>query len=156
MRHAVDWFHETELAAYPTSAGRARAFVSEHLLDHDLVELVDDVRLVTSELATNAMTHARTPFTVTLQGHDQSVLLTVRDGSAVLPIERAAQGEHADAGRGLWIVDVLSREWGVVSGNGAAKSVWARFDRCAEEDPAHLTAAIAGNTARLNGSHLAP
>jgi hypothetical protein len=45
--------------------------------------LVDDVQLVVSELATNAILHARTPFTVTLDGFDDLVFLTVMDGSVM-------------------------------------------------------------------------
>ena len=56
------WSHETHLAAEAISASQARVFVSRHLLAHDLANLVDDVRVVVSELATNAMLHAQTPF----------------------------------------------------------------------------------------------
>ena len=57
------WSHETVLAAEPGSAAKARAFVLQHLAEHRLLYLVDDVRMVASELATNAVLHARTAFT---------------------------------------------------------------------------------------------
>jgi len=44
--------------------------VSRHLLAHDLADMVDDLQLVVSELATNAMLHAQTPFTVSLRMFD--------------------------------------------------------------------------------------
>jgi anti-sigma regulatory factor (Ser/Thr protein kinase) len=132
MKQLSHWSHETEFDADAASASTAREFVSRHLVDHGLVGLVEDVRLVTSELATNAMRHAGTPFRLTLQRDDNCVLLTVRDGSPALPAPVVAQDED-DGGRGLRIVDVLSWDWGVTSANGVAKSVWARFDPCPVE-----------------------
>jgi anti-sigma regulatory factor (Ser/Thr protein kinase) len=85
MQQISHWSHDSEFAADAVSASSARDFVSRHLVDHGLLGLVEDVRLVTSELATNALRHAGTPFTLTLQRDDQSVLLTVRDGSPALP-----------------------------------------------------------------------
>lgn len=127
MGTAIHWVHETVLSAHPASAHRARDFVSMHLVEHGLLHLVDDLRLAVSELATNAVQHARTPFTVTLQKHGASVLLTVKDGSTKAP---APADAHllALGGRGLSIVDCLSREWGVISGSDGTKSVWASFD----------------------------
>lgn len=121
------WSHETELAARARSASQARAFVSRHLLDHELAHLVDDVRLVVSELATNAMVHARTPFTVTLGGFEDTVFLAVLDGSRVGPTLVVAGGMDT-SGRGVSIVQTLSREWGFTDGASGGKSVWAEFD----------------------------
>jgi anti-sigma regulatory factor (Ser/Thr protein kinase) len=121
------WAHETVLAAEAVSVARAREFVRRHLLVHDQPDLVEDVRLVVSELATNAMLHARTPFTVTLQGTDDSVLLSVRDASATVPVQVTADVLDT-SGRGLSIVDLVSRDWGVMAGGTGAKSVWAVFD----------------------------
>jgi anti-sigma regulatory factor (Ser/Thr protein kinase) len=126
MGHSSDWTHETVLAADTISASRARDFVSFHLVEHHLRYLIDDVRLVVSELATNALGHAQTPFIVTLQEDDQVVLLTVQDGSASVPVHSAANGTDAD-GRGLVIVDLVSRDWGVTPGPDGTKSVWAAF-----------------------------
>jgi len=120
------WSHEIELAADPVSAGRARHFVDLHLVEHQLRYLVEDVRLVASEFATNAALHARTPFTVGLGSTDRSVLLAVRDGAVATPVTVAAD-LLAIGGRGLHIVDRVSTTWGVVTGDGS-KSVWAAFD----------------------------
>jgi anti-sigma regulatory factor (Ser/Thr protein kinase) len=59
----LSWSHETTLEASPISASRARAFVSHHLADHRLPHLIAPVRLVVSELATNAVVHGRAPNT---------------------------------------------------------------------------------------------
>jgi hypothetical protein len=123
------WSHETVLAAEPGSAAKARAFVLQHLVEHRLLYLVDDVRVVAGELAANAVLHARTAFTVTLEGRVRSVLLTVRDGSATLPAPAiAAPHGLATGGRGLFIVNVISESWGVTGWEGDTKSVWASFE----------------------------
>lgn len=121
------WSHETELEARARSAYRARAFVSRHLLDHDLAHLVDDIRLVVSELATNAMVHAQTPFTVTLGGFENTVFLAVLDGAQAGPMLVVARALDTN-GRGVAIVQALSRDWGVTSRASGGKSVWAEFD----------------------------
>src|SRR4051794_1527897 len=121
------WTHQTVLPAEPVSVAKARDFVSAHLLDHRLPQMTDDVRLVVSELATNAMVHARTPFTVTLTGRERSVLLTVRDGSPVAPAPVVADPLEP-GGRGLLIVDMVSGTWGFDAQEDRAKAVWASFD----------------------------
>ena len=126
MSDVGPWSYEVELAAELISASIARQFVGRHLGAHDLSYLVDDVRLVVSELAANVLVHARTPLVVSLVGDARSVLLTVRDGSAAFPV-RAAADDLATSGRGLAIVDALSHDWGVVRGPGLEKAVWASF-----------------------------
>jgi hypothetical protein len=79
-----------------------------------------------SELATNAVVHAQTAFTVTLAGLDETVLLTVRDGSLALPRRRDAQVLDP-GGRGLEIVDIVSLEWGTNEDGAGSKAVWASF-----------------------------
>ena len=120
------WSHENRFPDDPRSASRARAFVREHLVEHGLEPLVDDVGLVVSELATNAVRHAGTSFTVVLTGADDSVVVGVVDGSKWVPQE-VPSGPWGLGGRGLDIVDQVSRDWGVRA-QGPAKSVWARFD----------------------------
>ncbi len=121
-----DWSHTTTLEASPTSASQARDFVTHHLVDHRLLYLVDPVRLVASELATNALVHAQTAFSVTLSASDTRVLLTVRDHSLALPERRAPQALE-EAGRGLEIVDIVSLEWGINEDGAGSKAVWASF-----------------------------
>ena len=129
MDQDLMWSYETLLAAEPGSAAKARAFVLQHLVEHRLLYLVDDVRLVVSELAANAVVHARTAFTVRLEGGLRSVLLTVQDGSPTpLPAWRAPPQELAMTGRGLVIVNAVSQSWGVTGWEGDSKSVWASFE----------------------------
>ncbi|HET6561018.1 MAG TPA: ATP-binding protein [Marmoricola sp.] len=120
------WSHEDRFADDPRSASQARAFVREHLVEHGLDGLVEDVGLVVSELATNAVRHTGTPFTVFLRGAPQWVVVGVEDGSARVPQQVTAEPLDL-GGRGLDIVDQVSRDWGVRAG-GRSKAVWARFD----------------------------
>jgi anti-sigma regulatory factor (Ser/Thr protein kinase) len=120
------WSHETVLVAEPVSVSRARDFVCEHLVAHGLLYLVEDVRLVASELATNAMVHARTPFVVTLSEVDGGVRLTIRDGSPTVPVRTSPNLTDMN-GRGLMLVELLSEEWGARTEGDGSKSVWASF-----------------------------
>jgi anti-sigma regulatory factor (Ser/Thr protein kinase) len=126
MCQMVDWSHSTVLPAEPTSASASRDFVSRHLFAHSLTHLVEDLRLVVSELASNAVAHAKTPFTVTLSGANESVVLAIEDGSASVPV-RAAPDASNTSGRGLMLVEALSDEWGTRTDGHGLKSVWASF-----------------------------
>lgn len=126
MAHGALWLHSRTFRSDAQSASGARHFVSQHLTEHDLSYLVEDVRLVASELATNAMLHARTPFTVSLEQRLRVVLLTVRDGEPSTP-ERVDAKVMDTHGRGLFLVDHTSHDWGVTEGPGVSKSVWASF-----------------------------
>lgn len=121
----AEWREERWLVVEPLSVWEARAFVGEHLVAHGLRHLVDPVQLVASELATNALVHARTPFTVSLSASDGTVLVAVEDRSAARP--RASAPPVMDShGRGLAIVDAVSDSWGVSEEDGT-KTVWASF-----------------------------
>ena len=129
MEQATLWSEELVLAPDLGSAAKARAFVVHQLVEHRLLYLVDDVRLVASELATNAVVHAKTAFTVALEGREHSVILTVRDGSPAAPAPALeAPDELHIAGRGLVLVKLMSQTWGVAGQDGTAKSVWASFE----------------------------
>ena len=125
-RRAPDWTRRASFDAEPVSASLARSFVVDHLVHDELSHLVDPVRLVTSELATNAILHARTPFTVTLERIDDVVVLTVSDHSPRTPVRRAT-GLTGSSGRGLDIVAMTSLDWGVDAARDASKQVWASF-----------------------------
>jgi hypothetical protein len=123
----LQWSHETDLTAETSSVSRARAFVSVHLLEHELAHLVDDIRLVVSELATNAIVHARTPFAVVLGAFETTLFVEVLDGSQVGPTLVVARALDT-GGRGVAIVHALSRDWGASASASGGKSVWAEFD----------------------------
>lgn len=71
----------------------------------------DACELLASELATNAVNHANTPFRVTFAAlRGQPVRVEVRDWSLRLPEPRAADLDDA-GGRGFELVDALAAEW---------------------------------------------
>jgi hypothetical protein len=124
--NGVYWSHQATFEASPISASQARDFVTRRLIDHRLLYLVDPVRLVASELATNALVHAQTAFSVTLEAAAQTVVLTVRDNSLALPSRRAAQAMDP-SGRGLAVVAIVSLDWGTNEDGPGSKAVWASF-----------------------------
>ena len=127
LTRSTAWSHTIELPVDARSASDARRFVALHLAEHDLSDLIDDVQLVVSELATNALQHANTPFTVSVTALERSVLVMVVDGDTAEPVLLA----HRDldlGGRGIRLVEALSRSWGVSADAGGGKSVWAVFD----------------------------
>ena len=102
----------------------ARRFVSEHLTTHGCEDVVPDARLIVSELVTDALVHAGTGFTVTVDVAQATVVLRVADGSAVPPV-LGTLGVEEPGGRGLGIVAALAGAWGVTTEPGGGKSVWA-------------------------------
>ena len=82
-------------------------------------DLAGDVALVVTELAANAVLHARSGFAVTLSAHDDLVRISVRDAG---PLTGA--GLRAAPLHGLGAVGALASRWGVESLGNAGKTVW--------------------------------
>lgn len=127
MDQPITWTYTVPLSPEPSSVARARDFVYDHLLLHALPALVDDVRLVVSELATNALQHGRMPYSLTLTRQGHALLVSMHDGSPALP-RLLSPDTSRSCGRGLAIVDQLSASWGVDVAADRTKAVWARFD----------------------------
>jgi anti-sigma regulatory factor (Ser/Thr protein kinase) len=87
--------------------------------------LLEDAKLVVSELATNAVTHASSPFSVAMRPDGSSVRLSVRDASCASPSVRHGDG-WSDSGRGLRLVDAVAADWGVEM-EAEGKTVWAEL-----------------------------
>jgi anti-sigma regulatory factor (Ser/Thr protein kinase) len=126
MLSSTRWSHATLLRAHPDSASTARDFVSVYLRAHGFEYLVDDVQLVVSELATNAVNHAKTPFTLTLCLREGLIHLDLADEGDGLPVV-ATPTEQDTNGRGLMLVERLSDEWGSTRRGDGTKNVWASF-----------------------------
>ncbi len=84
--------------------------------------LLDDVRLIVTELAANAVVHARSPFSVSLSDRGSTVRIRVGDQSPVAPTLRDASRTRS-SGRGLRLISALATRWGVDYTPGG-KVVW--------------------------------
>src|SRR5919109_277529 len=78
------------------------------------------------ELVTNAVLHARTTLTLTLELRPGVARIGVRDHSPATLAVRNYSPE-AVTGRGLGVVATPSRTWGMVA-DGGGKLVWAEFE----------------------------
>lgn len=117
---------ELVLPAVSSSVPDARRFVRTTLRSWEREDLADAAALVVSELATNAVLHARTPFTVRLLLDGAGRLrLEVTDASQRRP-DRRGHSPQASTGRGLAIVAELAAAWGVDVAEGG-KTVWAEL-----------------------------
>ena len=107
---------------------RARHFVTWTLQSWGRADLVEDAAVVASELATTAVLHARTDFTIAVFTRgDGRVRVAVRDASHALPRPRVATPLEG-SGRGLTLIEAISAVWGVdVLPDG--KIVWAQLGR---------------------------
>jgi phosphoserine phosphatase RsbU/P len=103
-----------------------------------LTEVLDEALLLTTELATNAVLHARTDMDIEIAADGDSVTITVMDfhhGPIThnhWPARRAATPRPVDQlderGRGLLLVDQLATYWGTLH-HPDGKGVWFRLER---------------------------
>ncbi len=115
----------------------ARALVADRLVRWDLERLVDTAVLLTSELVTNAVMHARSRPSVVVAVADGSLEIGVEDQDTTAlpnpPPGRLGQRlvtdveQMEEGGRGIPLVQLLSDEWGSVNLPGG-KQVWFRLD----------------------------
>ncbi|MEV0274854.1 ATP-binding protein [Streptomyces sp. NPDC050610] len=106
--------------------GAARRFITQHLRDSSYEPLIDDVVLLVSELAGNAVVHTRSgdprgTFTVRLRPTRSALRISVLDqGGRKVPHVRYGCGER---GRGLGLVAAIADRWGT-DGDGDGRTVW--------------------------------
>lgn len=110
----------------PSSVAAARRFVQDTLDAWGLDEAAWTAALLISELATNAVIHGRTPYSVEISRDADTVRVGVLDGSPVAPGLRR-YGSDSTTGRGLRLVDSMSSRWGVVP-REQGKSVFFEID----------------------------
>lgn len=129
MTSSVVWLNELHVPPADDSAARARQFVRNYCADQDLPELADDVQLVVSELVTNAVVHARTRIRVRIEELPSCVKLTVYDEAVDRPVPSLARRvlDEDESGRGLWLVDACTADWGTDVTGQEGKSTWAIF-----------------------------
>jgi anti-sigma regulatory factor (Ser/Thr protein kinase) len=112
-----------ELPGDRSGAARARHFVADLLSSWGVSDaLIDDCRLLVSELVTNAVLHARSAPRVDVDRRDGGVRVAVSDTSAARP-RVLDGGPYSAAGRGMMLVDRIASRWGV-DPLPDGKSVW--------------------------------
>lgn len=117
------------LAPAPESTREARRTVRLALERWQLDHLVDTAVLLTSELVTNAVLHARSALELTVELLEERVRVTVLDG-AVRPPVRRRYGLASGTGRGLGLVETMAQSWGWSrAAPPFAKAVWFELDR---------------------------
>ncbi|MFF5533926.1 ATP-binding protein [Streptomyces cinerochromogenes] len=88
----------------------------------------EDVLLVVSELVTNACLHAEGPDELRLACDNKVIRLEVSDRGAGQPSPRTPHRAGRPGGHGMFIVQRLCLDWGVVRAPGAqGKTVWAEL-----------------------------
>jgi anti-sigma regulatory factor (Ser/Thr protein kinase) len=107
----------------PLAIRAARRFVDRTLTGWGEPDVREDAAIVVSELATNAVRHAVSPFRVTVSRRGGTVRISVRDAGSGLPEIRRPAAETTN-GRGLALVAALCSSWGVDRASDG-KVVWA-------------------------------
>ncbi len=127
MLNQTRWHHQHAWPPEPGSVRQARKFVSGLLRAHGLGRVEVETLMVVSELATNAVVHARTTFSVSVAYANCGLTVTVHDRSDVMP-RLADSGPLALGGRGLFIVGQCSSDWGErLDEDRRGKAVWAHI-----------------------------
>jgi anti-sigma regulatory factor (Ser/Thr protein kinase) len=110
------------LPVHPSSPGRARRFVRDVLAAWGAARFEEPATLLTSELVTNAVLHARSRPELKLRLTDNRLWVGVADNTPVSPV-RKRYGPEAATGRGLMLVERMAAAWGTtVTAQG--KVVW--------------------------------
>jgi len=105
----------------PDQVGAVRSAVAAHLGD---CPVTDDVVLIVSEIATNAVRHSGSAgefFSVRVDVHPGWVWIECEDLGGPWRCQTDEERAH-----GLSIVEALAREWGV-DGDLSGRVVWARL-----------------------------
>lgn len=113
-----------QLPPVPDSVRTARVAVGEALRAAGFRGDVELALLLTSEVVTNAVRHAGTPITLCVHAGADEAQVRVADADPMhLPVLRAVEDERDPGGRGLHILERMSREWGVDT-DRLTKTVW--------------------------------
>ncbi|MGA5818137.1 ATP-binding protein [Kitasatospora sp. NPDC094028] len=122
------------LPRHRKSAGFARRLLRTYLAKQPNGEqFLDAGELVLGELVTNAALHAKTPpgrlIFIRFELHPDALRIEVHDADANQPSVPRQAAEHAEAGRGLWLVSQLAASWGCCPREGGiGKVIWALID----------------------------
>jgi len=125
--------HRTHLQRDTNAPNAARRFVEQTLDRWQCGSRLDDVRLLVSELVTNALVHAGSEAEVAVVLRSDAIRVEVADDSTNPPVLREATPREP-GGRGLALVEALSTSWGFdIHDDG--KVVWFEVPRLDADDP---------------------
>jgi len=93
-----------------------------------LADLAWATQLAASELVTNVVLHARTPFSVTLAWDGRTLRCEVVDVTAAPPVPDPTPTVDQPTGRGLLLVSHIAHRWGYQP-HGHGKSIWFELTR---------------------------
>lgn len=113
---------QIDLPAQLASGWQARLFLGDRLTEWHLESVRDEAMLLTTELVTNAVIHARSAVSVTVRRGVERLRIEVSDtgGGALKILEPRGEGQ---TGRGLQLLEALASSWGT-SAFEAGKLVW--------------------------------
>ncbi|MEO3750303.1 ATP-binding protein [Streptomyces sp. B6B3] len=118
------------------AVSRAREFTRQALYDWGWLPAstaeqraaAEDVLLVVSELVTNACLHAEGPEELRVALAPKHLRVEVSDRGTGAPMLRASRSAGRPGGHGMYIVQRLCLDWGVLHESDAGgKSVWAEL-----------------------------
>jgi anti-sigma regulatory factor (Ser/Thr protein kinase) len=131
----------------PESVTQARYFTREALAGVD-PEVVDNVLVMVSELATNSVRHAASAFTVTVSLERDQLRVAVTDTGTGRPSLRTPPSTEP-SGRGLQVVRAFADAWGITDrARGPGKTVWFTVSVRPKSPDASHTPAAAGRAER--------
>lgn len=111
-----------------TSSAAARRFMEETLRRWSCGEVLDVVNLLVSELVTNAVVHGGSQAEVSVVLTPHALRVEVGDHDERIPEPKREGDDWATSGRGLALVESLSRTWGIDRVDGG-KVIWFEVDR---------------------------
>ena len=112
-----------EFDGAPSSVAQARHFANSVLEAGGATDDAWPVTQVVSELATNAVVHAGTPFVLSISHDASHIRIAVTDRRPLARASMRRLSNEATTGRGLQMVQTLGQAWGVDQ-TDAAKTVW--------------------------------
>jgi anti-sigma regulatory factor (Ser/Thr protein kinase) len=111
----------------PTAGRAARGFLTRTLLDWRSNTAIETGCLIISELVTNAVRHSATDIEVAIGKHERLLRIAVHDHTRSLP-QTLHPVPTRTGGRGIAVVEALSRSFGVLTTANPGKVVWAVLD----------------------------
>jgi len=127
---------EATLRAGPAAPATARAALTRWLSGHVPVEVLEDARLLASELVTNSVRHPDfpddAPLRLAVELREGALRVEVRDPGMTGLVATRVPDRECGGGFGLQLVDKLATRWGVNRTGGT--HVWFEVDAAGAED----------------------